>query len=173
MTDTPHLFLDDPNVQQAIHEASRLATLRLAELLPLMAKNAAPEFETVLRQYLERLLTGRAQENLPRFVWGHDAFGDPFDLNQLPLPRAGTGYAVQQLGSDTLLDRQKKTFLPVRNPDLDALFERFDLAFEAAREWLSAQNVGIEDVPLAIVPAFHNAELQRHVLVHGVLPLTP
>lgn len=102
-----------------------------------------------------------------------DAFGDRFDLDKLPLPRSGGGYAVQYLGSDTLLDCQRNIFLPVRNPSLKALFDSFDAAFAAAENWMATQSGSLEEHPLAIVPAYFDNELQRHVLIHGVLSPSP
>lgn len=102
-----------------------------------------------------------------------DSFGDRFDLAKLPLARPGSGYAVQYLGSDTLLDRQRRCFLSVRDPELNALFESFDAAFAAAENWLRHQESSAEEHPLAIVPADFDRELQRHVLIYGVLPTLP
>ena len=102
-----------------------------------------------------------------------DAFGDRFDLKQLPLARPGSGYAVQYLGSDTLLDRERGIFLPVRDPGLKALFDSFDLAHRAASQWLWRQNTSVEEHPLAIVPAFFDFALERHVLVYGALQPSP
>lgn len=103
----------------------------------------------------------------------HDAFGDRFELDRLPLARPGSGYAVQYLGSDTLLDRRTFTFLPIRNAGLSGLFDSFDQAFDAARTWLEQQDTETVEHPLAIVPAFHDPVMERHVLIHGVLPHTP
>jgi len=102
-----------------------------------------------------------------------DAFGDRFDLEKLPLARPGSGYAVQYLGSDTLLDREHGVFLPVRNAGLKALFDSFDLAHQAASQWLQRQGSGDDAHALAIVPAFFDHELQRHVLIYGVLCRSP
>jgi len=103
-----------------------------------------------------------------------DSFGDRFDLAKLPLARPGSGYAVQYLGSDTLLDCQRLCFLPVRDPGLSALFATFDAAFAAAEKWLGQQESSAdEEHPLAIVPADFDRELQRHVLIYGVLPALP
>lgn len=102
-----------------------------------------------------------------------DAFGDRFDLKQLPLARPGSGYAVQYLGSDTLLDRERGVFLPIRESGLKALFDSFDLAHQAASQWLRCQDSGEDTHALAIVPAFFDHELQRHVLIYGVLCRSP
>lgn len=102
-----------------------------------------------------------------------DAFGDRFDLSRLPLARPGTGYAVQKLDTDMLLDRRTGDFLPVRDAALDGLFESFDDAFAAAAEWICQQGVSPEDIPLAVVPAFRDHRLGRHVLIYGVLNRSP
>ncbi len=102
-----------------------------------------------------------------------DAFGDRFDLKQLPLARPGSGYAVQYLGSDTLLDRERGIFLPVRDAGLKALFDSFDLAHHAASQWLRRQDGCDDEHALAIVPAFFDHNLQRHVLIYGVLCRSP
>ena len=64
-----------------------------------------------------------------------DAFGDRFDLSKLPLPRAPAGYAVQRLDTDQVLDRRSGELLPVRSPNLEALFTSFDDAHAAACLW--------------------------------------
>ena len=94
-------------------------------------------------------------------------FGDPFRLEDLPLPRPAEGYAVQYLGRDQLLDRRTRDFLPMRHTDLNALHPSFFSASSAARRWREAH----PDVQpeLAIVPAAFDAEARRHVLIYGVL----
>lgn len=109
----------------------------------------------------------------PPTLYPPDAFGDRFDIRKLPLARPATGYAVQYLGRDTLLDQHCGTFLSIRDPSLCALFESFDLAHQAASQWLQTQNTNDQNHPLAIVPAFHDARFERHVLNYGVLPLSP
>lgn len=106
-------------------------------------------------------------------AFDHDAFGDRFDLDQLPLARRGTGYAVQKLDTDTLLDRHTCTFLPVRNPALEGLYDSFDAAFLAAQNWMHSNGASLEEHPLAIVPAFFDEHLRRHVLIYGVLTQSP
>jgi hypothetical protein len=98
-----------------------------------------------------------------------DAFGDPFLLETLPLPRAAAGYAVQRLDTDTLLDRRTATFLPVRSGALDGLFETFGTAHAAASAWVMKHCPPPGDHHLAIVPAGFDPELQRHILIYGVL----
>jgi hypothetical protein len=94
-------------------------------------------------------------------------FGDPFRLEDLPLPRPAQGYAVQRLGSDQLLDRLTHDFLPVRHPALQALFPGFSPAAAAARAWREAHP---ETAPeLAVVPAAFDAASTRHILIYGVL----
>lgn len=106
-------------------------------------------------------------------VYGPDAFGDRFDLESLPLSRPGTGYAVQLLDTDMLLDQHTKTFMPVRSPTLSGLFQDFDSAFLAARTWLERNSKTTEEYPLAIVPACFDTQLERHVLIYGVLTREP
>ncbi len=101
------------------------------------------------------------------------AFGDPFDLDTLPLPRPAGGYAVQRLDHDRLLDRTSKTFLPVRDTALDALFSSFSEAHAAAGEWLHTHDASSETHALAIVPAAFDPILQRHILIYGVLRAQP
>ncbi|MGE5469311.1 MAG: hypothetical protein ACM3X0_00800 [Bacteroidota bacterium] len=98
-----------------------------------------------------------------------DAFGDRFALDALPLPRAPAGYAVQRLDTDTLLDRQRGTFLAVRSPELHGLFASFDEAYAAAADWVIKNCPPPADHRLAIVPAGYDPMLQRHILIHGVL----
>lgn len=105
----------------------------------------------------------------PRRIWSEDSFGDPFDLSQLPLPRPGSGYAVQKLGSDCLLDQASGRFLPVRDPHLQALFAEFDSAFRAAANWVEHHLPPEAEHDLAIVPAAFDPLRQRHILIYGVL----
>ena len=98
-----------------------------------------------------------------------DAFGDRFELSQLPLPRPGAGYAVQRLDTDRLLDRRSGELLPVRSSNLDALFENFDDAHAAACQWVTAHCEDPAEHHLAIVPAGYDEVFERHVLIYGVL----
>jgi len=106
---------------------------------------------------------------MQRSVFNADAFGDRFNLGDLPLPRSPRGYAVQMLDTDTLLDRASGHFLPVRSAKLDALFASFDDAFAAACRWVEAHCSAPEDHRLAIVPAGFDEVRQRHILIYGVL----
>jgi len=103
-------------------------------------------------------------DNLPA-----DAFGDRFALDALPLARPPAGYAVQRLDTDTLLDRRTGRFLPVRSPELQALFASFDDARAAACAWVMANCPPPADHCLAIVPAGFDNDMQRHILIYGVL----
>ncbi len=98
-----------------------------------------------------------------------DAFGDRFDLATLPLPRAAAGYAVQKLDTDKLLDSRSGELLPVRSPELQALFSSFDEAYAAASDWVEKHQIAADEHPLAIVPAAYDSELTRHILIYGVL----
>ena len=51
-------------------------------------------------------------------MFPENAFGDPFDLARLPLPRPARGYGVQLLDTDQLLDKQRGEFLPVQKKDV-------------------------------------------------------
>jgi hypothetical protein len=102
-------------------------------------------------------------------IFTPDAFGDRFELGALPLPRPPAGYAVQMLGTDKLLDRQSGDFLPVRSTTLHPLFESFDSAYSAARQWVETHNTAPDQHRLAIVPAGYDAMLERHILIYGVL----
>ncbi len=98
-----------------------------------------------------------------------NAFGDPFELAALPLPRPAAGYAVQRLDTDTLLDRTSGRFLSVRDPALLGLFATFAAAHAAATAWVGTHCPAPADHRLAIVPAGFDPVLQRHVLIYGVL----
>ncbi len=102
-------------------------------------------------------------------VFSDDAFGDPFDLRALPLPRPAQGYAVQMLDTDTLLDRHSGNFLPVRSGQLDALYDDFASAHSAAAAWVRQHCLEADEHRLAIVPASFDTILKRHVLIYGVL----
>lgn len=98
-----------------------------------------------------------------------DTFGDHFALETLPLARRPAGYAVQRLDTDTLLDRRSGCFLPIRSPDLEGLFASFDAAHAAASRWVLENCPPPADHGLAIVPASFDPEMQRHILIYGVL----
>ncbi len=102
-----------------------------------------------------------------------DAFGDRFELSNLPLPRPPAGYAVQRLDTDQLLDRRTGALLPVRSPGLDALFDSFEAAYEAADNWVRMHCQAGEEHHLAIVPAGYDALLERPILIYGVLCAHP
>jgi hypothetical protein len=110
---------------------------------------------------------------MPSFQLSPDAFGDRFNLGDLPLARPPAGYAVQMLDTDTLLDRISGTFLPVRSPTLDGLFASFDEAYAAARLWVEANCQAPHEHRLAIVPAGFDNMLERHILIYGVLCAQP
>lgn len=110
---------------------------------------------------------------MPTPHFPEDAFGDRFELTDLPLPRPSAGYAVQMLDTDQLLDRHSKQFLPVRSAQLDGLFESFDSAYEAACHWVVRHGEDPAEHRLAIVPAGYDAVLERHVLIYGVLCAHP
>lgn len=98
-----------------------------------------------------------------------DAFGDRFELSDLPLPRAAAGYAVQRLDTDQLLDRNSGELCPVRTPTLSPLFDSFDEAYSAACHWVISHGENPADHHLAIVPAGYDSIFERHVLIYGVL----
>lgn len=98
-----------------------------------------------------------------------DTFGDPFDLAGLPLPRTPSGYAVQMLDTDMLLDRNSMNFLPVRSPGLQGLFARFDEAHAAASLWVNTHCPDPAEHRLAIIPAGFDPVMERPILIHGVL----
>lgn len=73
------------------------------------------------------------------------------------------------LDTDTVLDRDSNTFLPIRSPALRGLFPSFDEAYSAARNWAEGNCPDPQAHRLAIVPAGFDAVLNRHVLIYGVL----
>lgn len=174
---TPSRFVDDEHVSAALDAAVEAAVSRLAVTLPDLQGVVAADLAAALRRQLAGLLCGRAPvadaSGLPPLLLGDDAFGDPFDLADLPLPREGTGYAVQRLNTDTLLDQATARFLPVRDRSLRALYPSFTAAHAAARAWITAHGTSIEETPLAIVPAAYDELMQRHVLIYGVLNCSP
>lgn len=102
-------------------------------------------------------------------LFAANAFGDRFELDALPLPRAAAGYAVQMLDTATLLDRDSGTFLPVRSAALQGIFASFDEAYAAAKKWTEKNCPTPDEHCLAIVPATFDTVLKRHVLIYGVL----
>lgn len=103
------------------------------------------------------------------FLIAPDAFGDPFELSKLNLPRPPSGYVVQRLDTDELLDRYLSEFFAIRSPQLDCLFETFDDAYVAASHWVKANCAQVDDHRLAIVPAGYDPKLERPFLIYGVL----
>jgi hypothetical protein len=106
---------------------------------------------------------------MTQFPYPDDFFGDRFSLGDLPLARQAGGYAVQLLDTDRLLDAQTGEFLTMRTADLQGLFPSFAAAHAAACQWVLAHCPEPEEHRLAIVPAGFDSELQRHVLIYGVL----
>jgi hypothetical protein len=163
---TPPLFVDDPEVASRLDAAIALVADHLADLLPPLADPAHP-LRALWRERLAITLC-QTHDGQPALLLGTDAFGDPFDLAALPLPRRADGYAVQWLGSDTLLDRTSSRFLAVRDPSLQALHPTFSAAYASARAWL-VEHGADSSAPLAIVPAARDPQLERHILIHGVV----
>lgn len=175
---SPTRFLDDPEIALALDRAAADAVAHLATAIPELDGPRAAAYANRLRRHMADLLArgrSRPDEELPLLpvVLGDDAFGDPFELEELPLPRSGTGYAVQRLNTDTLLDQKSRDFLPVRDPGLQALFPSFRAAYQAARAWITERGTNIDADPLAIVPAAYDDTMERHVLVYGVLASSP
>ncbi len=106
---------------------------------------------------------------MPDRILPVDAFGDHFLLEELPLPRAASGYAVQLLDTDQVLDRETGRFLSVRAANLKALFDCFEDAHQAACHWAMAHCTPPMMHKLAIVPAGFDLVLHRHILIYGVL----
>ena len=79
------------------------------------------------------------------------------------------GEAEGVLDTDTLLDRNSNTFLPIRSAALQGLFPSFDEAYSAARSWTESNCPDPLEHRLAIVPAGFDTVLNRHVLIYGVL----
>lgn len=102
-----------------------------------------------------------------------DAFGDPFALDALPLPRPAVGYGVQRLGTDTLLDLRDGEFHPIRSPGLAPCFATFAGAHAAAAAWAARHGVDEGSHCLAIVPLGYDSLLERHILIYGVLDPHP
>ncbi|WP_371325293.1 hypothetical protein VX159_07185 [Dechloromonas sp. ZY10] len=102
-----------------------------------------------------------------------DTFGDPFDIDVLPLPRPAVGYGVQRLDSDCLLDGDSGTLLPVRHPQLQAVFGSFAAAHVAASRYLQRNGTAADTHDLAIVPLGYDPLLQRPILIYGVIRSEP
>ena len=110
---------------------------------------------------------------VPSLTLAPDAFGDPFQLADLPLARPASGYALQRLDTDTLLDKHSGHFLAVRNPALSGLFTSFGEAFAAGQQWMENNPSLADSHPIAIVPAHFDHQSNRHVLNYGVLTQSP
>lgn len=171
------LFIDDPTVSQILDEAGRKALSVFLAHLPDLTDTEKKRLAADLETLLGLALTGDPPpEDRPlglSLIHGRHAFGDPFQVEHLPLPRAGTGYGVQYLGTDTLLDRKNGVFLAVRDPGLQAIHATFESARCAAQAWLVAHKATTESHPLAVVPLRYDERLERHILIYGVLTETP
>lgn len=175
---TPSPFLDDAPIAAALDAAAAAAVARLAEELPVLRSAEGDALRGRLREHLAAMLNGKAgaagaAPPIPLLVHGDDAFGDPFELSALPLPRSGGGYAVQRLNTDKLLDQASGRFLPVRDKSLHGLYPSFAAARAAARHWIRENGTTVEANPLAIVPAAYDETLHRHILIYGVLTCSP
>jgi hypothetical protein len=96
--------------------------------------------------------------------------GTPFELQQLILPRKASGYAVQWLGTDRILDRNSTKFSPIREAGISNIFSHFSEATKAGQQWLSTH----PETPIAIVPVTFDDLFERWVLILGVIqPETP
>ena len=73
------------------------------------------------------------------------------------------------LDTDQLIDRLSGGFFSLRSPDLHGLFTTFDEAHAAASAWVAKHCPEPHEHPLAIVPASYDDDLQRHILIYGVL----
>lgn len=172
------IFVDDERVLEAVARVANAAGKLLDSICPGLAGAEGESFRRQLREHLQAMLTGKAGATvpdpvLPQWLFGADAFGDPFELSALPLSRPGMGYAVQRLDSDQILDRASGRFLSIRDPQLSGLFLEFQDAYAAARAAALAGKIDPREEPLAIVPAYHDTLMQRHVLIYGVLTAHP
>lgn len=107
-------------------------------------------------------------------------FGEPYRLDDLPLPRPAVGYGIHQLGTDRLLDQRSQRLQAMRHPGLQAVFDSFAAAEAAARDWLcNSQPLATtiapapDALPLSIVPLGWDAEMQRPILLWGMLSPEP
>ncbi|MEY2632911.1 MAG: hypothetical protein RIR00_1565 [Pseudomonadota bacterium] len=179
MARLPH-FIDDPDIQNLLDRATQTCLATLQNGLHEVSESDLATWRPHLQQHLSQLLCGNPAATtapplppVPALIHRLEDLGQPFDLHSLPLPRPAQGYAVQRLDTDTLLDRHQLQFLTVRDPQLDALFPSHREAAEAARQWLLREQRTTDDEHLAIVPAAHDPEFRRHVLIFGVLTSQP
>lgn len=94
--------------------------------------------------------------------------GDYFNLENLVLPRPASGYGVQHLGTDQILDHQGTHLRPIRQAEITSNFPSFETAQIAGKQYLLRH----PEVPLAIVPLAYDPTFQRLVLINGVIPLS-
>lgn len=172
------IFVDDERVLEAVARVADAAGKLLDDICPGLAGADGASFRRQLTEHLQAMLAGKAGATvpdpaLPQRLFGADAFGDPYDVRSLPRSRPGMGYAVQLLDSDQILDRASGRFLSIRDPQLSGLFLSFHDAYAAARATVLAGKIDPREEPLAIVPAYHDATMQRHVLIYGVLTAQP
>lgn len=102
-----------------------------------------------------------------------DSFGDPFIIEQLPLPRPAIAYGVQRLDTDTLLDPLSARLVPIRQASADCCFPSFAAAYQAASEWTRQHIPQNGEHQLAIVPLGYDPFLERLILIYGVLCSRP
>jgi hypothetical protein len=107
-------------------------------------------------------------------------FGEPYQLGDLPLPRPAIGYGIHLLGTDRLLDQHSQRLQAMRHPSLHAVFDSFAAAETAALDWLgngqtntATINPTPDTLPLSIVPLGWDANMQRPILLWGMLSPEP
>lgn len=169
MANSPY-FHDDKYIQATL---SALCERWLADIRTSLPERRINEDEqmylrTALRQQMSDLLFNSGHH----LIHGPCAFGDPFALHELDLPRQAVGYGLQQLGSDQVLDRNTGNLRSIRTPKLHPVFSSFSEAYTAGKTWVK-NNHEISDIQLAIVPLGFDPELERHVLIYGVLQADP
>lgn len=91
--------------------------------------------------------------------------GDCFNLEDLVLPRPASGYGVQLLGTDQIIDQQGMLLRPIRQAETTSRFSSFEDAQIAGEHYLQQH----PETPLAIVPLAYDPVFQRLILIQGVI----
>lgn len=149
-----------------------------ASRLPSQAPSRTSKADDARSQRIHTLLAALTAPESTHDSTAHDTpeaqhpFGEPYRLTDLPLPRPAIGYGVQQLGSDRLLDQHTLTLQAMRHPGLHAVFADFASAERTARQWLDTAPAA-QSLPLSIVPLGWDADMQRPILIWGMLSAEP
>lgn len=150
--------VDEPDIRAAIEAAADLATKRLDELFP----STPPErggissnFQGLLVEHLTAMLTGReaSRQSYARSLT--PLFGDWRTFGRPPVAGAQEGFTLLAVparldGEQTFYDDDKKSFVPLAELNVGALFTSGEVAVKAGFEWLRSEGLSPREKPLRL-----------------------